>query len=121
MASGVDAAERGSAVAVPQALRRGRRRVGARAVRAALAERAVGRGRARRVALPGDAHAALAAGRVAVADHDAAAAAGIAAVVVAAAVGAGLTRRARVGARVARGDAVAEAAHQPARAVAVDL
>src|SRR6185369_9199816 len=82
MARGVDAAERGAAIAIPQALRRRRRRVGARAVHAALPERAVGRGRAGRVALPRHAHAALTAGRVAVADDDVArAAAGAAAVV----------------------------------------
>src|SRR4051812_15586142 len=121
MAGGVDAAERGAAVAVPQALRRRRRRVRARAVRAALAERAIGRRRARRVALPGDAHAALAARGVAVASHDAARAAAVAAVVVAAAIGAGLARRAGIGARIARGDAMAEAAHEATGAIAVDL
>ena len=76
---------------VPQALRRHRRGVGARAARAALSERAVARRRARRVALPGDADAALSPHAVSLLQRTTVAgAARVAAVGVAAAVGAGL-------------------------------
>ena len=120
MAGGVDAAEGRAAIGVPQALRRHRRSVGARTVAARLTERAVGRGGARRVALPSDADAALAAGRVVVAEHHRAGAARIAAIRVAAPVGARLIREARIG-RAARRHAVADVADQAAGAVAVDL
>ena len=86
----VDAAERGAAVGVPQALRRRRRSVGAGAARSTTGRARsrwwsrTPRGTARRR------RAALTAGRVVVAEDHAAGAAGRAAVLVAAAVGAGL-------------------------------
>src|SRR5262249_28912455 len=116
---GVDAAERDAAVGVPQALRRHRRRVAACAVLAALAERAVARGRAGAMALTAEADASRAARHVAVADDHARQAAGRAAVDVAAAGGAGLAVRALVGV-AARRRAVSDVADEPARAVGVD-